>query len=230
MQGGGFGTTSRTYGMNSDNVLAVRMMLADGRLVRADASRNHDLWWAVRGGTGNNFGVLLEITYQLYPMPQITTGEVAFSLAPDKRDQGIAALMAYQAGFMAAGAPQYGELLRFDCPDRRPGRRKPLAGHSGVPNWLSRRPQPVYAAAADPAGRDVRLRSGPIAGRRPDAALQPDLPPDRSHDHRSGMAGSAGISRHQPKSPDPAFPQSAWRRHQRLSTGKQRLHPPEFTL
>ena len=91
--------------MNSDNVLAVRVMLADGQIVRADASVNHDLWWAVRGGTGNNFGVLLEITYQLRPMPKISEGEVAFSLAPDKRGQGIEALMAYQAGFMAGGAP-----------------------------------------------------------------------------------------------------------------------------
>ena len=37
MQGGGFGFTSRKFGMNCDNVEAVLMMLADGSLVRADA-------------------------------------------------------------------------------------------------------------------------------------------------------------------------------------------------
>jgi FAD/FMN-containing dehydrogenase len=65
MQGGGYGFTSRIFGMNCDNVLAITVMLADGRLVTADQVRNADLFWAVRGGTGNNFGVLLEVTYRL---------------------------------------------------------------------------------------------------------------------------------------------------------------------
>ena len=101
MQGGGFGATSRTNGLNSDHVIAVRVMLADGRVVHADEHTNYDLYWAVRGGTGNNFGVLLDITYRLRPRPQLSAGIVAFSLAGDaQREQGIAALMAYQAGFM----------------------------------------------------------------------------------------------------------------------------------
>jgi FAD/FMN-containing dehydrogenase len=65
MQGGGYGLTSRTYGIQSDCVLEFTMLLADGRLVVANESQNQDLFWAVRGGTGGNFGVLLDITYQL---------------------------------------------------------------------------------------------------------------------------------------------------------------------
>ena len=105
MQGGGFGETSRTHGLNCDHVEAVRVMLADGRIVHADRETNYDLWWAVRGGTGNNFGVLLDITYRLRPKPATASLLVGFSLAPQQREQAVAALLAYQAGFMLEGAP-----------------------------------------------------------------------------------------------------------------------------
>lgn len=65
VQGGGYGFTSCTYGMSCDNIISMTVMLADGSVVRCDASQNYDLWWAMRGGTGGNFGVLLSITYRL---------------------------------------------------------------------------------------------------------------------------------------------------------------------
>ena len=68
VQGGGLGFTSATYGMNSDNVLEMRVMLADGSVVIASENRNADLWWAMRGGTGGNFGVLLSVIYRAYPL------------------------------------------------------------------------------------------------------------------------------------------------------------------
>ena len=64
MQGGGYGFTSRTFGMHSDNVTSFRMMLANGRTVTASPDINSDLFWAVRGGTGGNFGVLLNARVQ----------------------------------------------------------------------------------------------------------------------------------------------------------------------
>jgi FAD/FMN-containing dehydrogenase len=66
MQGGGYSYTSRMYGMNCDNVAEVKVMLADGRIVVANERQNVPLFWAIRGGTGNNFGVLLEVTYRLH--------------------------------------------------------------------------------------------------------------------------------------------------------------------
>ena len=68
MMGGGYGFTSRLFGMNCDRVTGVRMALADGKIVRADATENSDLFWAVRGGTGNQFGILLEIEYDPVPL------------------------------------------------------------------------------------------------------------------------------------------------------------------
>jgi len=68
MQGGGYGFTSREFGMNCDNVVEFHMMLADGSIVVANPNQNRNLFWAVRGGTGNNFGVLLSVTYKLYSL------------------------------------------------------------------------------------------------------------------------------------------------------------------
>lgn len=69
--GGGYGFTSRSFGLNCDHMERVWMMLADGRIVVADNSQNSDLFWAVRGGTGNTFGVLLKIQYRTVELPKI---------------------------------------------------------------------------------------------------------------------------------------------------------------
>jgi FAD/FMN-containing dehydrogenase len=66
MQGGGYSYTSRMYGMNCDNAVEAKVMLADGRIAIANERQNVPLFWAIRGGTGNNFGVLLEVTYRLH--------------------------------------------------------------------------------------------------------------------------------------------------------------------
>lgn len=68
MMGGGYGFTSRLFGMNCDRVTGIRMALPNGKIVTATAHENDDLFWAVRGGTGNQFGVLLEIEYDPVPM------------------------------------------------------------------------------------------------------------------------------------------------------------------
>ncbi|MEM7258905.1 MAG: FAD-binding protein [Pseudomonadota bacterium] len=71
MQGGGYGYTQRLFGLNSDNVTGIRMMLHDGHIVIANDTQNTDLFWAVRGGTGGNFGVLLDITYKAHSLNEV---------------------------------------------------------------------------------------------------------------------------------------------------------------
>ncbi|MCV2879286.1 FAD-binding oxidoreductase [Sedimentimonas flavescens] len=80
VQGGGLGFTAASFGMNCDNVLSMKVMLADGRIVIATPNQNRDLWWAMRGGTGGNFGILLEVVYQLYPLKQVTGWALAWTL------------------------------------------------------------------------------------------------------------------------------------------------------
>jgi len=100
MQGGGFGLTSRLFGMNCDNVLEMLVMLADGRIVRAAPDSNPDLFWAMRGGTGNNFGILLQVSYQLSDLPPLWGFGLEWPI--DKAPEALAAL---QAGYMRTGAP-----------------------------------------------------------------------------------------------------------------------------
>jgi len=76
MQGGGYGFTARVYGMNCDNVEEFRMMLADGKVVRANPTENEDLFWAVRGGMGGNYGILLDVRYKLRKLTAVS----AFSI------------------------------------------------------------------------------------------------------------------------------------------------------
>jgi hypothetical protein len=90
MQGGGYSLSSRTFGMNSDSVLSFRVMLADGRIVKASPRQNRDLWWAVRGGTGNNFGVLLSVTYRMRQLETVYGWWLHWRLTTD-RDRQLAA-------------------------------------------------------------------------------------------------------------------------------------------
>ena len=74
--GGGFGWLGGTLGMTVDNVLSADVVLATGELVRASASENPDLYWAIRGG-GGNFGVVTSFEYRLHPIgPMIVGGMV----------------------------------------------------------------------------------------------------------------------------------------------------------
>ena len=78
--GGGLGWLMGKYGLALDNLLAVELVTAEGRVLRASKDEEPDLFWALRGG-GGNFGVATSFEYQLYPVgPTITGGLVAHPL------------------------------------------------------------------------------------------------------------------------------------------------------
>jgi FAD/FMN-containing dehydrogenase len=116
MQGGGYGFTSRQYGMNCDNVVEALVMLADGRLVVASEAKNPDLFWALRGGTGGNFGVLLEVTYQLHDLSEVWGFALGWPL-----DEAPAVLHTLQAEFTKSGArPELGYHVALIVYEGRP--------------------------------------------------------------------------------------------------------------
>jgi FAD/FMN-containing dehydrogenase len=76
--GGGLGFTMRLFGMTSDTLVSSQMVLANGNIVTASATENPDLYWAIRGGTGGNFGINTEFTYNAYPARDCTHFSVDF--------------------------------------------------------------------------------------------------------------------------------------------------------
>lgn len=82
--GGGFGWLARRLGLTIDSLLSAEVVTADGRILRASATENADLFWALRGG-GGNFGVVTNFEFQLHPLgPDVLAGLMVFPLSEAK--------------------------------------------------------------------------------------------------------------------------------------------------
>lgn len=80
--GGGVGYLVRKYGLTIDSLLAADIVTADGQLLRVDAEKHPDLFWAIRGG-GGNFGVATRFKFQLHPVDTIVGGMLILPATPD---------------------------------------------------------------------------------------------------------------------------------------------------
>jgi len=71
--GGGMSWLVRKHGLGANHIVAVEIVTADGRLVRADAENEVDLFWAIRGG-GGNFGIVTAMEIRLFPIAEVYAG------------------------------------------------------------------------------------------------------------------------------------------------------------
>ena len=81
--GGGIGWLNGKHGLACDNVIAADVVTADGELLRASATENADLYWAIRGGSGN-FGVVTSFEYALHPVGRVLSGSLVYSPAQSR--------------------------------------------------------------------------------------------------------------------------------------------------
>ena len=72
----------RKHGLTIDNLLAAKVVTADGELLRADAETHPDLFWAIRGG-GGNFGVATRFQYRLHEVEEIVGGMLVLPATPE---------------------------------------------------------------------------------------------------------------------------------------------------
>ncbi|OCL05070.1 FAD/FMN-containing isoamyl alcohol oxidase-like protein MreA [Glonium stellatum] len=79
MQGGGHSLLTSYYGFMADQVLSLEVVTADGRFVHAGPDENDDLFFAIRGGGGGNFGIVTSVVVKAYPVLPISVPSVTFS-------------------------------------------------------------------------------------------------------------------------------------------------------
>jgi hypothetical protein len=83
--GGGVGFLARKFGLTCDNLLEATVVLADGTAVVANAHRHPDLYWALRGGGGGNFGIVTRLVFRTRPVGEVATYSLAWRWSDARR-------------------------------------------------------------------------------------------------------------------------------------------------
>ncbi len=104
--GGGIGYLARKYGLSCDNLIGADVVLADGSFLTASDAENVDLFWALRGGSGN-FGVVTSLEFRLHPVDMVHVGIIFFDASTGA---GVGA--AYRE-WIAAEPEEMGAFLGF---------------------------------------------------------------------------------------------------------------------
>lgn len=124
--GGGIGFNMRAHGLTCDGLTATRIVLADGRALNCSATENADLFWAIRGAGGGNFGIHTSFTFQTFPVGMFTVFEMRWT---DRIAEVFAALQT-----MALAAPEaLGMKLSVKAEAGAPGLKLSILGQLAGP-------------------------------------------------------------------------------------------------
>lgn len=82
LQGGGIGMLTRAFGLALDRITSIQLVTAAGEIVEANAATHADLFWALRGGGGGNFGIVTAFSLLLVPLSEV----VVYALSWPKKD------------------------------------------------------------------------------------------------------------------------------------------------
>ncbi|QWT19471.1 FAD-binding protein [Bacillus sp. NP157] len=112
--GGGFGSLSKAFGTGASNMVEAEVVTADGKIRVVNAYQDPELFWALKGGGGGNFGVVTRLTFRTHDLPE-NFGGVFGRLIADS-DASFQALVAQLLRHFRDHLcnPHWGEQVGFD--------------------------------------------------------------------------------------------------------------------
>lgn len=118
VQGGGFGSFSKGFGIAAASLLEAEIVTADGKVRVVNAARDPDLFWALKGGGGGTFGIVTRMTLKTHDLPA-TLGGMGLTVEAAS-DEAFERLLAAFLEFSrdALVNPHWGEQAHAG-PDRR---------------------------------------------------------------------------------------------------------------
>ncbi|MEU3255607.1 FAD-dependent oxidoreductase [Streptomyces sp. NPDC006997] len=151
LSGGGIGFQARKFGIGSDRLVSARVVLSDGRIVRASRHSHPDLFWALRGGGGGNFGVAVDFEVRPITAPRLVYFDTYWPW--DKAQEVITAWQEW----CSAGSDDLGSTLTVLVRDGGPGNVPLIKIHGGYHGPQEEIEQALNELAAE-AGATPTLR------------------------------------------------------------------------
>ncbi len=113
IQGGGFGSFSKHYGLAAAALLEAEIVTADGSVKIANGCQHPDLFWALKGGGGGSFGVVTKLTVRTRELPE--NFGVVFGNVKASSDKAYITLIEKFISFYKEKLfnPHWGEQIRF---------------------------------------------------------------------------------------------------------------------
>ncbi|KAI4951192.1 Zinc finger E-box-binding homeobox 1 [Alternaria rosae] len=94
-QGGGHSAISTSFGLAADNVLNWEVVTASGKLVNANTKENADLYWALNGGGGSTYGVVVGMTVKAHKEAVFGGASLSFFTTDNDQDVFYDAIQAF---------------------------------------------------------------------------------------------------------------------------------------